>query len=97
MSTVLAPPDPDRHGTAGLTGLKKLTSAGWEKSRAVKGVSERRARGDPPALILSQPFPRSRIPVLFRLPRVQAMKQLFPIVFALIPLAAMIGACVTCP
>jgi len=25
------------------------------------------------------------------------MKQLFPIVFALIPLAAMIGACVTCP
>jgi hypothetical protein len=94
---VSAAPDLDSHDAAGLTSLKKF-NAGWlEKTRAVKGVSERRARRDPPALILSQPFPRLRIPVSFRLPRVQAMKQLFPIVFALIPLAAMIGACVTCP
>lgn len=26
-----------------------------------------------------------------------AMKQIFPIVLALIPLAAVVGACVTCP
>ena len=26
-----------------------------------------------------------------------AMKQIFPLVFALIPLAAVIGACVSCP
>lgn len=29
--------------------------------------------------------------------KVVAMKQLFPVVLALIPLAAVIGACVTCP
>jgi hypothetical protein len=29
--------------------------------------------------------------------KVRVMKQMFPVVLALIPLAAVIGACVTCP